>query len=86
MRSSWLLFRWRRTVTRSLCRLTVAERASVIDVPILVQDVARCMGLPGEEMLMSLAASHPGKVLHLGTDQMLTMCAGGLGYDRTGDS
>ena len=86
MRSSWLLFRWRRTVTRSRCRLTVAERASVIDVHILVQDVARCMGLPGEEMLMSLAASHPGKVLHLGTDQMLTMCAGGLGYDRTGDS
>ena len=36
------------------------------------------MGSPGEELLASLAGNHPGKVLHLGTDQMLSFgCRGG---------
>lgn len=61
-----------------LRRLTVAERAGVFDVPILVQEKALKMGEAGTRVLDQLSKGHPGKVLHLGTDHLLSkFCRGG---------
>ena len=58
-------------------RLTTSERASVLNVPILVQEAALRLGEEGERVLERLTQGHTGKVLHLGTDHSLSSCCRG---------
>lgn len=63
-------------------RFTVTECASLFDVPILVQEAAKWMGQVGEALLKNFADGHPGKVLHLGTDHLMSICCRG-GWNST---
>lgn len=59
-------------------QLTAKELASVFDIPILVQDQLSGLGKDGEMLMRNLCGSHPGKVLHLGGDHLLSLfCRGG---------
>ena len=59
-------------------QLTPAELGSVFDVPLLMQDRILRMGTEGVTLMRSLCGQHPGKVLHLGGDHLLSLyCRGG---------
>ena len=54
-------------------QLTPAELGSVFDIPLLMQDRMLRMGHAGERLIRSLCGQHPGKVLHLGSDHLLSL-------------
>ena len=61
-------------------KLVLAEVAGAWDVPIGVQEAFLKHGEGGEEMLEEMCGGHPGKVMHFGTDYLLSVyCRGGLG-------
>ena len=68
-------------------QLSSKELAGVFDVPILMQERLMRMGPAGEQLMRGLCKGHPGKVLHLGGDHLLTLfCRGGWSVGTSGVS
>eukprot|EP00986_Skeletonema_menzelii_P007431 scaffold2926_cov176-Skeletonema_menzelii.AAC.1 len=68
-------------------QLSSKELAGVFDVPILMQERLMRMGPAGEQLMRGLCKGHPGKVLHLGGDHLLSLfCRGGWSVGTSGVS